>query len=426
MKKISIISLGLLSSLSVTGQVKTDRVEIKRTEDKAQISFQAEIAPKTVKSNEKEILTPVIYNGTETAMLSPILIQGRRSRIMDQRNRVTPPAGAIIATDGETIRYNVTVPYQMWFNGSSLRFERKAYGCGKKQEYNPVTLARNLVVTGDDVVSVMFGNRILILEKNATLAMDTCAVTSGTVSMPTFEIYFTSGSSQPDLYNLQNNSQMDRLIKVLRLGSAPFSGQINITGYASPSGSYNVNRLVAEKRAFAVRNYLLDNVPNLKFSDFRVVNGGENWGKLLELVDASSMPGRWQVADVIRNVPEIINYATNTSRKKALMDLNGGSTWNYMRNNFFPQLTIATVEYIAPATEETPKAVLINTAIDLIGERKATEALAILTEVESDSRAWNPMGVAYLLLDDIAKAREYFTKAVEAGYNNAKMNLEQL
>ena len=203
-------------------------------------------------------------------------------------------------------------------------------------------------------------------------------------------INFKQGSARLDPYAWNNMEELDRFITILRSSENILSGKIDIMGYASPTLPEKLNDELAGKRAVAVRNYILDNVRYLRPSNFNVINGGENWDELKRLVEESTMPGRWQVIDIIENTPARIDYASNTSRKKTLMDLNGGQTWNYMLKNFFPQLRIGGVCIVyrikkeepslpaetAPAVSEQPEPVV-----------QTQEAIEAPTPVESEIKS---------------------------------------
>jgi hypothetical protein len=251
-------------------------------------------------------------------------------------------------------------------------------------------------------------------------------------------INFAQGSAHINLNSFGNYKALGDVISILQSQQEVIlQGLIRITGTASPEGPQSVNYALAQKRAIAVRNYILDNVHWLRPSNFEIVNGGQNWEGLYKLVEESRMPGRWEVLDIIDNTPPDIDVINNVSRKKYLMDLNQGRTWRYMEYYFFPELRgAASITVYTPQPKSavnsgatTPPAAntdIINRAIDLIAERDTAGAMALLTPVSSDARAWNPMGVACLIEGDIARAKEYLTMATEAGYADAQSNLKEL
>jgi len=297
----------------------------------------------------------------------------------------------------------------------------------QREPARPVTPAPS----GD--LSLRIGGMILIMNKNANVLPLRYTETSSRTVLSRLEVGFRVNSSRLDLFAFNNNRVLNEIILALRDGN--LDGRIEITGYASPEGQQAANFALAQNRALAVRNYILDNVPRLRPANFDIINGGENWEGLYKLVEESNMPGRWQVLDIIESTPPNIDFRNNTSRKQMLMNLNGGQTWNYMLANFFPQLrSAATVTVYAPnagmsqqgAMPPAQNTEIINRAIDLIGERNSTQALLLLSQVENDPRAWNPMGVAYLLEYNNVRAMEYFRMAADAGYSEARTNLAQV
>ncbi len=68
-----------------------------------------------------------------------------------------------------------------------------------------------------------------------------------------------------------------------------------------------------------------------------VYNGAVDWVTLRALVSESNMPDKYKVLDIIDNVPAWGN-ARNRGRLDHLMALNNGEVFNYIRENFFPQL----------------------------------------------------------------------------------------
>jgi hypothetical protein len=251
-------------------------------------------------------------------------------------------------------------------------------------------------------------------------------------------IGFAQGSARINLSSFGNYKALGHVISILQSKQdVVLQSRIEITGTASPEGGEMLNYELAHKRALAVRNYILENVHWLRPANFNIINGGQNWDGLYKLVEESRMPGRWEVLDIIDNTPPDIDVVNNTSRKKFLMNLNQGRTWKYMEANFFPQLRGAasiTVYSPLPRGSQAPVATappaanteIINRAIDLIAARDAAGALALLTPVSNDARAWNPLGVACVVTGEVARAKEYFGMAAAAGYAEAQANLEQL
>jgi hypothetical protein len=110
--------------------------------------------------------------------------------------------------------------------------------------------------------------------------------------------------------------------------------RVDIEGYASPEGPLERNKNLGQRRADALRDFILEKEPRLEMSQMQTVSGGEDWYGLRELVISSDMVGKDQVLDVIDNVPE-------SQRKARLQSLNGGRTYRSMLDVLYPQLRSA-------------------------------------------------------------------------------------
>lgn len=460
MKKTLIIVIGLLLSAGIMGQVRVSNFETRQNGNRTEIAFDAQIDKKATNSNHKLIMTPVLYNGNQAVELSPIVVETRKTKIMDARTGVQPLPNALLTENGRRIRYTAAVD-NMYLSDPDLRFNFLSVGCCSEETLAPLAVTTTNAppaYTQPAYVPppatqqqqpayvppsappterpIRIGGMVIMLIKNAPELRNVDGRAGIRTLLNKREVGFAVNSTQINLYAFNNSRVLNEIISTLRSSPNVLQGGIEITGYASPEGAQAANYALARNRALAVRNYILDNVPYLRPANFDIVNGGENWEGLYKLVEESRMPGRWQVLDIIETTPPDIDYFNNISRKKMLMDLNGGQTWRYMLANFFPRLrSAATVTIYAPgergtATQESMfparNTELINRAIDMLGERNSGQALQLLLEVENDPRAWNPLGVCYLLEYNMNRAKEYFQKAAEAGYSEAKGNLEQM
>jgi tetratricopeptide (TPR) repeat protein len=68
----------------------------------------------------------------------------------------------------------------------------------------------------------------------------------------------------------------------------------------------------------------------------------------------------------------------------------------------------------------------INKANEMIRSSEYEKALEILAKYESDSRAWNSIGVCMMHLEHVDQAIYWFEKAIEAGSKEAVENLKYL
>lgn len=189
-----------------------------------------------------------------------------------------------------------------------------------------------------------------------------------------------------------NAGELEKLDKFMRSSFADtliYVRRITLTGYCSIEGSYAANEKLAHDRANGFRNYLNSVYGLARRYPVEVHYVGEDWERLRELVEASTLPGRTEVLAVIDNT-DIFK-----GREKKLMDLQGGVPYNLMLAELFPLLRRVEirVEYdLHRIIEERYRRKLTDAEFQeiLAGERAAAEAdelrLAELRRLEAEKR----------------------------------------
>lgn len=170
-------------------------------------------------------------------------------------------------------------------------------------------------------------------------------------------IGFRVGNSTLDVAYGDNAARLSEIISFLehvRDDSTLELVEVSFCGSASPEGSGSINKRLATERCASIEHYVRKRIL-LPDSVISRCEGGIAWELLAQLVEQSDMPHKGEAIDVLRNVPE---YTYNKSvlvdsRKKRLMELQYGRTWNYMLKNFFPQVRNASV--ILVTVRQKPK-----------------------------------------------------------------------
>lgn len=115
---------------------------------------------------------------------------------------------------------------------------------------------------------------------------------------------------------------------------------ITIYAYASPEGSPSRNSWLAEKRAAAARDFILENLPEgsaLKPENIFLRPMGENWEGLEDELEANyHLPNRDRVLGIIH-----ADIPTET-KKWRLKRLDNGYTYSLIIRNHMPKLRMAT------------------------------------------------------------------------------------
>ncbi len=230
----------------------------------------------------------------------------------------------------------------------------KNHGNDSKTFFAPTRLAVNLAYTFGK--SKQRDLRTVFVPGRHTHSTDTVLVREVIENRPTLEQMFpfvhqvgmpSSGTHMPVRYRLDNSvlyedysknrehlaTILNALDIILSSDSVKVS-RVDIEGYASPEGPLQRNKNLGQRRAEALRDYILEKEHRLDASQIRTISGGEDWYGLRELVISSDMVGKDQVLNIIDNVPE-------SQRKARLQALNGGRTYRGMLDILYPQLRSA-------------------------------------------------------------------------------------
>ncbi len=195
--------------------------------------------------------------------------------------------------------------------------------------------------------------------------------------------------------------------------------EVSFCGSASPEGSFAANRSLAERRRMALERYVRERV---LLPDSIVTYPNEGfiaWNRLAELVEQSDMPYKEEAVDVLRNVPEFTYNDKGVlvdSRKKHLMELRWGRTWNYMYSHFFSDLRNASMvlvtvrpkpmEPVAEVPEEKVPAEVpavvqpVDSVAQLPVEEKKPFYMAVKSNLLYDVLAVPNVGVEFYLGDN--------------------------
>lgn len=232
--------------------------------------------------------------------------------------------------------------------------------------------------------------------------------------------------------------------------------EIRITGFTAPDGNYRLNEKMSMQRALGLTDYIR-NSGSLETIPFEVNWVSEDWNKMTQLIEQSEMPFKASVLDIIRTV-DVVN-----GREAMLMNLAGGSPYQYLSSYIFPQLRRMeyVIEYglkngvlsdsqkisyadlslsdfynLAQGHErgsdefkdlidlagrlfpDSPVA-CINAAAVALSRHNIARARGYLMRYATLAEAGNNMGILYLLEGNLDKAEVYLELAQAAGVKQA-------
>ncbi|MCD7932133.1 MAG: DUF3868 domain-containing protein [Tannerellaceae bacterium] len=450
------------------GRIRVNLEEAERLDKDIRFTFTIELDELTLSSQHMLEVTPVWMTSDSITQhyLAPVIVTGKKRHIALERAILLngfkfgkEPDTLLIRQNGtsQSVKFTLQVPYEKWMSESIIQFEEIATGCAnclpdipypfqqvRLPEYKPKSFNFYVIYVIPEPEPVK-------LREN------------------TYSAHINYEVNKYDLLrNYKNNAvildQVTSIINELKSDPNLTIGQFRVTGYASPEGNFNSNRILSENRANAFLNYLDSNYD----FDTAVITSegkGEDWKGLREVVAASYMEDRDKILDIIDHTENI------EARKNKLKALSGGVTYRTLLRDYYPQLrrNDYTIAYTVRAFDIEEAKKLIHTQPGLLSlnemylvadtyPRNSEEFKEVFTiaatlypdepEVKLNAaayhiengefeqglkqlegldtpEAWNNAGVAYARMGDMEKAIGLFKKAADTGEPNALKNYEQ-
>jgi len=421
--------------------------------------------------NEMVTITPFFISNSDQEVrraLQPVILGGSvRNRVLHRQTALGSRKNvgilnpfAIIQRENNTpqvISYHTTIPYEEWMENASLVLHagrNACAGCDRGEDEWPLLTQ---LLPQPPVYHLTY------IEPEPEPVKVRSERHSASFNYP-FDRYEL-------LRDYKNNAtelnKVDKVIKEVQDNKDLTVTELTIEGYASPEGSFDYNRKLAQRRAFSFADYL-SNRHNIERDRIKKIEGvGEDWTGLLAAVESSSLAGREEIIRIIREV------TPPDARDIELVKIEGGATYHHLLNNLYPYLRrteymiaynvrafpveeaktilksnprllslnemyLVAVTYPRESKEfkevfdiaarlypDDPIALINSAATDLEGGNFVA-ALERLERVKNDPRAWNNMGVSYAKAGDLPKATEFLKKAADNGDPMAATNLKEL
>lgn len=322
-----------LQAQTTDAPVKVVCNELKQQGDQLSIDAVISIDGTQIKSREKLTLTPVLEAGQEKMGLPSVLVNGRISqkvydREVSLKNLNDEPRFQVIKAEKGTnvVLYKTTIPFEPWMKKARFVLVPNMCGCGKSNAGEPLLIADKVTYRPDKRYEVV--PTLVYISPEAETEKHRAEV--GTAYLD-----FQVGKSVI-LPDFRNNAveleKIDNTINAVINDKNITPRGIILKGFASPEGSYKSNALLAENRVKALRTYI-GNKHDFKQDFFRLETEPEDWAGFKAKVEADAMvPERDAVL-------AIINSSDEPDQKEAkLRSLKGGVAYRYVLNEIFPSL----------------------------------------------------------------------------------------
>lgn len=474
MKK-SILFLAMLPLAGLADDVKVTTPTLVVKNDTLTLSCRMDFSVVRAENFRTYAFTPMLFAGdNEQWSLPPVVITDKRSKFkMRKADRKLATYGnysqpyvvmrGMPSQRENVVDYTVQMPYRPWMQDMKMRiYEEQEEACVidlPTPEYIVIKKEPELPQPGQlcepckQMVSHFDPKEEPIKVRN---------------EQNTLYIQYRVGSADFDL-NIGNNAdELNKLkatLSPLTEGDLVTFRSVSVCGYASPDGSVKTNNNLSAKRAQAFADYMGQ---AFSFSDsiLHVSSAGEDWGGLVELLNAQKPAYADQVLAVIDAQPDLDKR--EAALKKAL-----GDTYQSLLNDFYPKLRriSISIDFEVREVRNAEAAELIHTRPQLLnlqemygvaknyepGTKEYKEVYEIaatcypedvvaninaasanivagdfararqfMERVKSDPRAYNNLGVLAWLDGQPDEAVEWFTKALELEPEKARQNLNYI
>ncbi len=369
-----------------------------------------------------------------------------------------------------TTAYDVTVPYSAWMRNADVVVCESLLGCKGFElmassnigEIQPKEVVSAPVIWTPD--PKMYRQMVSFMTPTVEERKARVAEMELYIGYPVniYEVRPTFGDNQREL------AMADSLMRVLKDPLIKVDA-MDITGYASPEGSYAYNTKLAQNRAEGFNAYLKKNY-SLNGLSTKVNSVPEDWDGLIRLVEASSIPNKDEVLGIARNTGmapdakdqrlkevghwsevyktiledmypklrrikmavsyEIANLSDEKARELVFTDphllsldemYRAAAAYEPGSDEYTKIYTIAAQQYPNDVVARN------NAAAALLVNGQQNKAMEYLGGMEKGlAPAYINLGTYHYISGDLDRARTYFRMADEAGDPQGKKNLELL
>jgi len=254
-----------------------------------------------------------------------------------------------------------------------------------------------------------------------------------TVLEETAIIYFTVNQSNVR-YSQKSSDEIKRLKQFAKLGYE--TKNIEISSYASPEGTLDINEKVSDNRGESTFNYAKRLMKKLKVqgannNDLYIKSSkGEDWGGFNKLVNSSDMKDKGKVLNIVRNQKD------PQKREEAIRDM--AEIYDAIEDDVLPKLRKATITlrvYEPKKTEEDIVSLSIADplqldikemlyAASLIEDNSIKKTIynTVTKSFPNDYRAYNNLAGIYIKEKNMNKAIDMLGKASKYNANAPEVN----
>ena len=427
-----------LDEVVVVAKSKT----VPERDGKVNIDFIVQIPGRLMQPDWRLVIAPVLNNGGVVTKLDSIDIRGKENDALFQRKRVSETRNAkrwmkqtnametrtglvfskrdrtgqakaaaneferIEKKNGE-VRSGMKLDTVMAHDGDFFYYYTQTFPANDMQAKLKVYFNAYITNCGEKVFQLEKGDTLNYFISSMMQFLDRAPrfkrklVQRRVTESATANIMFEKGMSTVNMTLGNNGSELARIsdkMHELNNSNEFVIDSIVLTAYCSPEGFNAVNRVLAEKRAQALKQHLLPVIStNAEAVDLlKIHSTSEDWVRTRELVATDN--GVFNRNDILR----IIDTEPNFDRREELIRIQHPTDYQYILENIYPKVRNVDFKfYLARRNmvEEFMYTDVIDTlyaeAIKLMDQRKYKEAMPKLYEYEDWNTAICAMSLGY-------------------------------
>lgn len=441
-------------------------VSLHQQGDSLYISMAIDMRNLAVDSKRSLTLTPLLTDNAHNIALQEITINGHSRHKAYLRGmaikRQTPSAIVIPYRQRGVLTYRKAVAYQPWMENASLKLDENLCGCGGHKEVVSQELITDQISTVNKRLSSIIP-AVAFIQPTAEAVKKRSEYHEAHLDFPVNQAVIRAEymNNQAELARI--NTWFDQLENDRNLTVT----EVQITGLASPEGTLSHNEQLAKKRAEALKEYLIAR-KKVPAGQYKVTFGGENWDGLVEALNASDLPGKQNLLNIIDQTSD------NVLRKQQLMRAEGGSLYRTLIKDIYPGLRKVNclIDYtVNPFNVDQAKAAIVtnpkhlslnemylvansyskgspeftdvfdaavrmfpndptanlNAAAAELSQKRAESAFRYLEKADRHTAEYlNNFGVYHFQKGDVSQAITLFQQAAQMGNETARQNWQAL
>lgn len=402
------------------------------------VSFPLSTGDVRVRSDYRLIVTPRLCGADgQSLSLNAVEFAGKRNQKYVRRQNALAGKTDIPQPHslGDTVWLETRVPVEKWMLHTPVQLvlDREMEGCCRVEDLPPLTLASTEYIRPFVPQPVLIPSQVSVADEIARREpilrpIDDCMPYDPSVPLRKMEtalyVHFRINRWELREDFRENRQTLDKIVDMMHRIQADSTSRIVkvvIIGLASPEGPKAFNERLAGNRAKALKDYVAKRI-DMPEDVYEVINGGEAWADLRDVVAESSLedlPERDELLRIIDETPDV------NERERLIRRLNGGRAFRYLKQSVFADQRNS--GYISVCYENVPDvgARTINQAVEQVNAGHYAEAVRLLEPLK-DVRKLNVLGVAYYYQNRMDQALQCFDEAARAGNAEARKNAEEL